>query len=190
MLAKLDIGPNLVLELLAPGHAEALFRLTDANRSHLRQWLPWLDEVRGIDDTRAFIAVATRQHADNDGFQTVIMHDGAPVGMIGHHGIDWPRGATSLGYWLAAEAQGRGFATRACRAHVSYAFDTLGLGCVKIRCAVENHRSRAIPKRLGFINETTLPKAEWLYDRFVDHVVYSMRAADWRAGASAGSLRR
>lgn len=179
MLPKLDIGPDLALELLAPDHADALYRLTVANRDYLRAWLPWLDEIRGIEDTRFFIELARRQHADNNGFQTVIVHAGEPVGIVGHHGIDWPRRTTSLGYWLAESAQGRGLVTRACRAHLSHAFGALALDCVKIRCAVENRRSRAIPERLGFEVEATIRKAEWLYDHFVDHVVYAMRVAHW-----------
>ena len=83
MLPRLDIGPDLSLELLTLDHAEALFGLTDANRDHLRVWLPWLDEVRNIDDTRRFIEIACRQQADNDGFQTVILHHGRPAGVIG-----------------------------------------------------------------------------------------------------------
>lgn len=180
MLPRLDIDPDLSLELLTSAHAEALFELTDANRDHLRTWLPWLDEVRSVEDTQRFIEIACRQQAENDGFQTVILHYGRPAGLIGHHGIDWLRGTTSIGYWLAASAQGNGLVTRACAAHVAHAFEDLGLDCIRIRCAVGNRRSRAIPERLGFIAEATLPKAEWLYDHFVDHVVYALRAADWR----------
>lgn len=185
MLPKLGIDADLALELLQTRHADALFRLTETHRAHLRVWLPWLDQMHAVEDTRAFVALAHRQHADNNGFQTVIVHAGEAVGIIGHHGIDWMRRSTSLGYWLAESAQGRGLVTRACRAHVSYAFGALGLDCVKIRCAVGNHRSRAIPERLGFRTEATLPKAEWLYDHFVDHVVYAMRAAEWRDGPDA-----
>jgi ribosomal-protein-serine acetyltransferase len=179
MLPKLEIDADLTLELLEPRHAEAVFRLTDTNREHLRVWLPWLDQVRTVEDTRAFVALALQQYADNDGFQTVIVHDGEAVGMIGHHGIDWARRATSLGYWLAKAAEGRGLVTRACRAHVSHAFGVLGMNSVNIRCALGNQKSRAIPERLGFQTGPVLPKAEWLYDHFVDHVVYTMRAADW-----------
>jgi ribosomal-protein-serine acetyltransferase len=43
---------------------------------------------------------------------------------------------------------------------------------------VENVKSRAIPERLGFRAEGTVRQAEWLYDRFVDHVVYGLLAGD------------
>jgi ribosomal-protein-serine acetyltransferase len=46
---------------------------------------------------------------------------------------------------------------------------------------VENRRSRAIPERLGFRQEGTLRQAELVDARYLDSVMYSMLAADWRA---------
>ena len=70
--------------------------------------------------------------------------------------------------------------TTACRAYVDHAFTRLDVHRVEIRCAVENRRSRAIPERLGFRLEGTLRDAEWLYDHFVDSVVYGMLADEWK----------
>jgi len=174
------IRADVSLELLDPRHAEELFRLTDANRDHLRQWLPWVDGVRGVEDTKAFIWLTRKQLGDDNGFQTAIRLRGSLVGIVGHHGINWGNRATSLGYWLAKDAQGHGIMTESCRAYIGHAFETLNLNRVEIRCAVENHRSRAIPERLGFCSEGTIREAEWIYDHFVDHVVYAELASAWK----------
>lgn len=173
------IDDDLTLEVMEPGHADELFRLTDENRAHLRMWLPWLDDIQRVEDTRRFIELTRAQRAENNGFQAVIRSEGRLAGVLGHHGIDWTRRSTSLGYWLAAGAQHRGLMTRSCRALVEHAFEEFALERVEIRCAVENLRSRAIPERLGFHLERTLQKAEWLYDHFVDHVVYAIHGSDW-----------
>ena len=76
--------------------------------------------------------------------------------------------------------------TEACRIYTCHAFATWNLNRVEIRCAVENRRSRAIPERLGFQSEGTIREAEWLYDHFVDHVIYGMLASDWSGRVSAG----
>lgn len=169
--------------------ADELFSLTDANRVHLRQWLPWLDGVRRVDDTRTFIRAAQAQAARNDGLQLALMVDGGIAGVVGHHHVDWRNRSTSLGYWIGESYQGRGLATAACRALLTRAFGTGRLNRIEIRCASGNHRSRAIPVRLGLREEGLLREAEWLYDHFVDHVVYAALAREWHGmetGAAEG----
>ena len=71
--------------------------------------------------------------------------------------------------------------TAACRALITRAFDTAGLNRIEILCASGNRRSRAIPVRLGLREEGLLREAAWLYDHFVDLVVYATLAKEWRA---------
>jgi ribosomal-protein-serine acetyltransferase len=170
---------NACLELLELRHADELYAVTDKNRQHLREWLPWLDNTRSAEDTKAFIRLTRKQLADDNGFQTVIRYRGALVGVIGHHRVDRANRATSLGYWLAPDAQRQGIMTDACRMYIEHAFQTMGLHRVEIRCAVENRRSRALPERLGFRAEGTIRHGEWLYDRYVDHVLYGLLAEEW-----------
>ncbi|WP_336296604.1 GNAT family protein [Bacillus pinisoli] len=54
----------------------------------------------------------------------------------------------------------------------------MDLNRVEIRVADENIKSRAIPERLGFINEGKVQNAEWLYDHYVDHIIYSKLRED------------
>ena len=75
--------------------------------------------------------------------------------------------------------------TEAVRALVDQALGPWRLRRVEIRAAVENHRSRAIPERLGFHQEGVLRQAERIGDRYVDHVVYAMDATAWSAGDDA-----
>ena len=174
------ITRDLALEILEARHADELYQLTDSNREHLRQWLPWVDKIKSVEETRAFIHTTRRQLSDNNGFQTVIRHRGDLVGAVGHHGISWNNRSTSLGYWLAQEAQGKGIMTRSCRGFLEHAFLDLALNRVEIRCAVENTRSRAIPERLGFSPEGVIRDAEWLYDHYVDHVIYGLLTSEWK----------
>ncbi len=74
--------------------------------------------------------------------------------------------------------------TAACRAMVNHAFDELNLHRVEIKCATGNRKSCAIPERLGFTKEGVIKDGEWLYDRFVDLVLYRMLDQEWE------SLRR
>ena len=99
--------------------------------------------------------------------------------MAGLHRIDWANRRTGVGYWIAETHQGQGIVTRACAALVDSAFGELGLNHVEIACASGNSRSCAIPERLGFVREAVVRQREWLYDHFVDRVVYGMLASEW-----------
>jgi ribosomal-protein-serine acetyltransferase len=168
------------LTLVEPRHAEELYRLIDANRAHLREWLPWVDASRSTADSLANIELGMKQYAANQGFQAHIWHQGRIAGRIGFHGVSWSNRTTSLGYWLGEGFQGKGLMTKAVKALVDHAFDAWKLHRVEIRCAPGNTRSRAIPTRLGFTQEGTLREVERIDDRHVDHVVYGMLDRDWR----------
>lgn len=166
------------LRLLEESDADELYALVDANREFLAQWMPWA-AGQTLENTREFIRTSRRQFADNQGFQLAIVEDARIVGAVGLHRIDWRSCSTSIGYWIAEASQRRGTVTQAVRALTNHAFITCQLNRVEIQAGVENWRSRAIPERLGFTEEGVLRQAERVGDRYVDHVVYAMLAADW-----------
>lgn len=43
MLDRLTVDDEIELTQVSEEDAGTLFSLVDANRAHLRQWLPWLD---------------------------------------------------------------------------------------------------------------------------------------------------
>jgi len=177
-----DIGGGACIRLFGAHDATELFRLVDENRMGLREWLPWLDDNRGEFDSLSFIRSALRKYADNGSFDAGIWHDGRLAGSIGYHPVSWDNKNVSIGYWLGHHARGKGLMTRACSALVTHAFETLLLHRVEIRCAVPNLKSQKVPRRLGFKEEGILRQSEWLYDRFVDQVVFAQLKHERIAG--------
>lgn len=180
------IDNDLDLRIYEERHAQEVFDTVVANRAHLRRWLPWADKVQKIDDTLAFIRKGLEQFARNDGLQAGIWARGVYVGGIGMHFIRQESRRTELGYWLAESVQGKGIMTRACAAMTGWCFDELKLNRVEIQCARANQRSRAVPIRLGFVEEGILRQAGTAESGFVDHVVYWMLGSDW---PGAGAIR-
>lgn len=177
---RIDLAEDRWLRLLEKSDAPELHTLIDANRDDLARWMPWA-AGQTLEDTVAFIERTRGQLADNDGFQTAVIERNGIVGVVGFHGVSWQHRSTSLGYWLAASAQGRGTMTRAVHALLDHAFGTWRLHRVEIRAAIDNTRSRAIPERFGFIDEGAAREAERIADRYVDQVVYSLLASEWPA---------
>ena len=99
---------------------------------------------------------AFEDEGDHTGIAFVIVDatSGEAVGMCGvdeWSGTDVAR----FGYWLEADARGRGFATRAVSVMTWWLFDR---GAARVFLTIEstNTASAAVARRAGFVNEGTL----------------------------------
>ena len=174
------VAEGIEIRQFTASDAGTIFAAVEPDRQYLRQWLPWVDPTRSPDDILAFLSRAAAQFEADQGPNAGIWVDGALAGGIGVHPIDWANRSCSIGYWLRAAHQRKGIVTRCCQVLLRYLFDDLGLHRVEIRCGTGNVRSRAIPERLGFTRESVAREAEWVNDRWVDLVVWSMLEPEWR----------
>ena len=168
----LALDAERAVRQLAAGDLEELFALQCTNQAHLAPWMPWAQQL-DRDQAAAFLAQADRQAARDDGVQCAITQSDRMVGVIGFHYVNRIHLATSIGYWLAAEAQGRGTMALALTTLVDYAFEAWGMHRVELRASVDNVRSRAVAQRLGFVHEGVLRQAERFDDRYADLDVLS-----------------
>lgn len=166
-LAELGVRP------VEAADAAQLHALIEANRDYLAQWLPWA-AGQDLPRTEQFITEAEAQRDRGDGFQAVIAPQGEIAGVAGFHSVDWVNRNTSIGYWLAEDAQGKGTMTTVVHALVNQAFAEWNLHRIEIHCAPANHRSRAIPERLGFREEAVLRETELVGGTYLDSVVYGL----------------
>lgn len=173
------IDEDLSLKLIELRDGERVFKLTNNSRDYLREWLPWLDTTTKLEDIIEFIKISLKGFAENNSLNTVILFKGKIVGVAGYNNINWSNKTAYIGYWLGEEFQGNGIMTKVAKALTNYAFSELNLNKVEIRAAVGNKKSRNIPERLNFVNEGCIRQAEWLYDHYVDHVVYGILAEEW-----------
>jgi ribosomal-protein-serine acetyltransferase len=175
------IDSRTALRVLREDDAAELFAVTDANRAHLRRWLPWVDLVTSEDDSRSFLETVSAQREEGRGPTFGIVHDGALAGVVGFLPIDRVNCCGEIGYWLAQDARGRGVMTQSCRFVIRYGFLTLDLNRIQIAAGTANTESRAIPERLGFRLEGILRGRENLYGTFIDHAMYSLLRSDFEA---------
>jgi RimJ/RimL family protein N-acetyltransferase len=78
--------------------------------------------------------------------------------LVGGSGLH-PRGnpgSLEIGYWIAADALRRGYATEVAAVLTRVGFEQIGLDRVDIQVDPKNERSRRIPYKLGFTHEGTL----------------------------------
>ena len=175
----LKVDHEIELQLLQIKDSSELFQLVQRNRAHLRRWLPWVDSMVSSLQYKTIIPEWLKQYRDNNGFQAGIRFKGKLAGVIGLHFIDWFNKQTTIGYYLGKEFEGYGIMTRVLKTLLHYIFSHLQLNRVEIRCGVFNHKSKAIPERLGFVLEGVIQDGEFLYDHFHDLAVYGMLARQW-----------
>lgn len=178
------INDRAELRLLEEGQAVELCALMKRHWDYFREWMPNFADDYSLEDCRRFIRQGVERLNDNREIPAGIWEAGELVGVISLKSIDLANRNASIGYYLAASHQGRGLVTEACRILLDYAFTELRLNRVDILCAPGNRRSRAIPERLGFTEEGQLRQVQWLYDHYVDLVIYAMLKSEWEAQTS------
>jgi ribosomal-protein-serine acetyltransferase len=175
------IDETTSLRVLRVADSADLFALTDANRTFLRRWLPWVDAVTSEEDSHSFLTTVTTQRKQGRGPTFGILRDGALAGIVGYLPTDPVNSVGEIGYWLAEREQGRGIMTACCRFAVRYGFLTLDLNRIQIAAGTENLASRAVPERLGFKFEGVLRGRENLYGTYIDHAMYALLRSEFDA---------
>lgn len=181
-MPKFQVSKIVFLRTLTTADAPGVFNLVENNRSYLREWLPWVDENTCVGDSAKFIQSTLEQLANEMGFQCGIFYNDTLVGMCGYHPIDRSNNSVTIGYWIAKEMTGKGIVTSCTKYLIDYAFDNFSLNKVCIPAAEKNLKSRAVPDRLGLVNEGIEREAEHLYGHYVNHVRYSVSRSEWTAG--------
>src|SRR5262249_6829543 len=73
MAIRFDLPNGAHLRPLEEADAEALYRLVDANRAYLTEWLPWAAGESRVEQHLEFIRATRRQLEEDNGFQNAIV---------------------------------------------------------------------------------------------------------------------
>ncbi len=109
--------------------------------------------------------------------------DRVPVGSIGLV-FDWVHLRAEVGYLMAPDARGRGWATRAVRLLCDWAIDDLGIDRVELLADVDNTASQRVAAKAGFRREGMLRSYRLVKGRRIDLALFSLLPDD-RIGRSA-----
>lgn len=88
-----------------------------------------------------------------------------------------------LGYELAPEHWGRGYATEAARAMIEWGFGAWGgLERIHAHCIAENEASAHVLRKAGLRQEACLRDHQRFKGRYWDVLIFGMLRADWENG--------
>jgi RimJ/RimL family protein N-acetyltransferase len=103
--------------------------------------------------------------------------DRAHIGDLGVHRHE-NRMQAELGYTLAAESQGHGYATEAVRGILGHLFRVEGLHKVSAECDARNTASARVLERAGFTREGCRRSHTWIKNEWTDDLLYGILAED------------
>ena len=117
----------------------------------VRRYQGWGDT--GVDDVRATIEEMTvRAPGESGGWVQLTVEDrqtGRLIGDVGISPAEHDPGVIKIGYTIAPESQGAGYATEAVGALIDYAFDVLGVDIVRAYASAENLASLRVAEKAG-----------------------------------------
>jgi RimJ/RimL family protein N-acetyltransferase len=134
-------------------------------------------------DTRRFLrsAIATRRRQPRRKFDLAIALK-FDASIIGGCGIYLPSddSQAEIGYTLARECWGQGYATEAAYRLLAFGFRALGVHRVFATCDVENVASWAVLEKLGMRREGYLREDRWQRGKWRDSYLYAILEEEWR----------
>jgi ribosomal-protein-alanine N-acetyltransferase len=157
--------------------APVLTELLCRNRDFLAPSSPGRpEEYFTVDGQRAGIQAALAEHRRGTKLPHVILTgDGQVAGRITLNEIvRGPFQSCHVGYWVAAEYNGRGLATGAVREIIRVAFEDLGLHRIEAGTLLHNVRSQRVLERSGFVRFGMAPAYLNIAGRWQDHAMYQV----------------
>jgi len=176
------VTPRLVIRCWKPADAPLLKEASEANVDHLLPWLPFARNEPEELQVKIERIRLWRAKFDRDEDYVFGVFDPQETRVIGGTGLHKRVGdrAFEIGYWVDREMINKGLATEISAALVKVSFEILDARRVEIHCDPLNHRSAAVPRKLGFTHEATLRERHPDYDDvWSDLMIWSIFRSDY-----------
>ncbi len=175
----IHVEEHLLLRTYQPYDAQELFACVDKNRAHLREFLPWVNMTLKPEHSLNFIQNMLVRETAQQGIAMGIFLDEMLIGGIGMHEWDHMLRKVQIGYWLAKDAEGKGYMLHSARAFISFLFDRLVLNKIEIHFIPYNTRSSELTKKLGAKVEGVLRDSVLFNGALEDVVVTGILKKEW-----------
>jgi ribosomal-protein-serine acetyltransferase len=173
----IDLGEGALVRRYVMGDLDAIWAVAAGERERLGEWMPWVEGTTSVAVQRVWLEKVVGEPEGLEGCGIFVDDE-----LAGGVGLTWDGYgiAGEIGFWTRAPFEGRGLITRSAREFTRLAFEHVGLNRVVIRAGVGNVRSRAVPERLGYVEESVERGGGRGLGGYYDIVVYSMLADEWR----------
>jgi RimJ/RimL family protein N-acetyltransferase len=169
---------RLVLRSLRASDAERVqaYR-SDPEVARFQSW-----DTQSLDEVHAFIAEQRALcSAEPDWYQFAIAERSTDcvVGDLGVHILEIDHRQVEIGFTLAPDAQGQGYAAEAVRGILGHLFVALGKHRVIASTDPRNERSIALLRRVGFRLEAHHRDSLWFKGAWADDMIFALLRSEW-----------
>jgi len=150
---------RLLIRMPKPGDGQAVYEAIEASREELQVWLPFARQKQSLEETEANVREAHAEFLMRKDLRLHIFNKetGKFIGSSGLHRINWNVPKFEIGYWIDTRYSGYGYMIEAVEAISNFAFNRLNARLIEIRCDEKKIKSLAIPEKLVFHLDGTLP---------------------------------
>jgi len=177
-------APHLADEvvLLRPWHATDVPAKLLAFGDPVVQRFSWRSRYTEA-DARSDLAAQEQARLRGTELNFALAEPGRAAAMLGGatlQDVRLDQGCAAIGYWLAAQARGRGVATHTVRLLARWAFAELGLARLELTCGPDNEASQRVAERCGFTREGLLRSHVPFKGTRRDSVIFSLLPGELR----------
>lgn len=169
---------RLVLRPLTPADAPALYKIF-GDPAVVRYWSaePWTD----ISFAESAIARALEAYRDETElrFAVELVRGRTLVGTVNLHHFFNQNRRCELGYAIASEHWGKGYASEAIEAALEHGFREVGLNRVEADIDPRNAPSARVLEKLGFRKEGFMPQRWLVHGEYADTAFYGLLRSYW-----------
>ena len=122
----------------------------------ISRWSPAIPRPYREQDARDWLDGLESVHRDGRALDLAVADAACDTRLLGAAGLGDIRlrhGTAAVGYWLAPEARGHGYITRAVRLLARWGFEQLGLARLELLTTPDNLASQRVAGRCGFRRE-------------------------------------
>lgn len=176
---QIIINSETILRQLKQSDSLDIFNTINNQRHYLGKWLPFVEFTKELKDTEDFVNSVVNAPDENFEYVFTIQKEKKFIGLIGFKSTDKQNKKTEIGYWLSEKYQKQGIVTKSVEKLCEFAFNQFEINIIQIKCAIENHSSINIPKKLGFKFEGIERDGELLTGgKYTDLKVFSKLKTD------------
>jgi RimJ/RimL family protein N-acetyltransferase len=172
--------PRLTLREFRPDDWQAVWQYQNDPR-YLRYYA-WTE--RPAEDVQKFVEMFVAWQAEQPRrkrqLALVLTATGQLIGNCGIRMDSADAREADIGYELAPEHWGNGYATEAARALVRFGFEELGLHRIWSWCIADNSASAHVLRKIGMREEGRQRDKEYFKGRYWDTLLFGMLEEEWR----------